>query len=334
MTSPVDRRAVLAAGGAAAIMALLRSAYAASLSPPDPGPRLPGAFGPGSRRPFSANQTITTLVPGRLHRVGCLVRTERLSWLPADVEGYEPLNCYVLTDADHCIFVETGMPIALPAVKAALDTLVGERKVWVSFTRNESDCIGNMGYILGTCAQPTLLFGGAGGILEWINDPSVSMLEVRDFLGRIPMEWSRNGTRNDIGTFGLEWIDAGYKQMILTQWAFERSTGCLFTSDAFGFRHLATVDSPPVIESARGLPDAGTVAREIAERMHWMRESSYPELIARVERIFAERDVQMIAPVHGCIIRGRQAVTAHVRLALEALRAASRIADRERARYV
>lgn len=334
MTSPVDRRAVLAGGSAAAVMALLRSAYAAGLAPPDAGSRLPGAFGPGSRRPFSANQTITTLVPGRLHRVGCLVRTERLSWLPGDVEGYEPLNCYVLTDADHCIFVEMGMPIALPAVKAALDTLVGGRKVWVSFTRNEADCIGNMGYILGTCAQSTLLFGSAGGILEWINDPAVSMLEVRDFLGRIPIEWSRNGMRNAIGSFDLEWLDAGYKQMILTQWAFERSTGCLFTSDGFAFRHLATVDSPPVIESARGLPAVDTVAREIAERMHWLREASYPQLIEGMERIFAERDVRMIAPAHGCVIRGREAVTAHVRLAVQALRAAGRIVDRERARYV
>jgi flavorubredoxin len=94
------------------------------------------------------------------------------------------------------------------------------------------------------------------------------------------------------------------------------------------------VDSPPVIESARGLPAVDTVAREIAERMHWLREASYPQLIEGMERIFAERDVRMIAPAHGCVIRGREAVTAHVRLAVQALRAAGRIVDRERARYV
>jgi hypothetical protein len=333
MSNSMDRRKVLAGASAAAVMALLRESYAASLPAAATG-RLPGALDPGSRRAFSANQTITTLVPGRLYRVGCVVRTERLSWLAGDTDGFEPLNAYVLTDPDHCIFVDMGMPIALPAVQAALDTLVGERKVWVSYTRNEADCIGNMGYILGTCPDPTLLFGGAGGILEWINDPAVSMMEVRDFLGRIPIVGSKNGVRSDIGSFALNWFDAGYKQMLLTQWSFEASTGCLFTSDAFGFRHLADAESSPVVSSARNLPSVDAVARETVARMNWMRESSYPEVIERVGKIFRDNDVQIIAPVHGAVIKGREAVAAHVQLVLKALKAASGIVDQERTRYV
>jgi hypothetical protein len=68
--------------------------------------------------------------------------------------------------------------------------------------------------------------------------------------------------------------------------------------------------------------------------MHWMRGASYPDVLARFETIFAERDVQMIAPVHGCIIRGRAAVRAHVRLMLEAMRLASEIPSEEETRYV
>jgi hypothetical protein len=56
-----------------------------------------------------------------------------------------------------------------------------------------------MGYVFGSCPQPTLLFGSAGGILEWVNDPAVSILEVRDFLGRIPIVEARNGAQRDIG---------------------------------------------------------------------------------------------------------------------------------------
>ncbi|MEO7245271.1 MAG: hypothetical protein ABIX12_09010, partial [Rubrivivax sp.] len=317
----------------------LRSSYAANLAgaPATSAagtPHAPGGLERGSKRAFSANQTITTLVPGRLHRVGCVVRAERLSWLPSDLDGYEPLNAYVVTDEQNCVFVEPGMPILLPALKAAIETLVGERKVWVNFTRNEADCIGNMGYVFGTCPQPTLLFGGAGGILEWINDPAVSILEVRDFLGRIPIVEAKNGTTRDIGALRFGWLEAAYRQMLITQWAYEASTGCLFTSDAMGYRHLSSVDAPPVIDSPRNLPAVETVTAEIARRMNWLRESDYPEVLERFEAVFRERDVQIVAPIHGCVIKGREAVAAHVKLVSKALRAARNVVDAERARYV
>jgi hypothetical protein len=337
MSDEVDRRALLGGAGAAAIMALLRDSYAASL--PAEGAagtaaRPRGGLDAASKRAFSANQTITTLVPDRLYRVGCVVRAERLSWLPADLDGYEPLNAYVVTDPQHCVFVEPGMPILLPALKSAIESLVGDRKVWVNFTRNEADCIGNMGYVFGTCPNPTLLFGGAGGILEWINDPAVSILEVRDFLGRIPIVEAKNDSARDIGTLRFAWFQAPYRQMLITQWAWEASTGCLFTSDAMGYRHLASVDAPPVIDSPRDLPSVEAVTAEIAKRMNWMRESDYPEVLERFEAVFRERDVQLIAPIHGCVIQGRAAVAAHVKLVSKALRAARNVIDAERARYV
>lgn len=335
MSDGIDRRSLLGGASAGAIMALLRSSYAASLPPTGEAARSPAALEAASRRAFAANQTITTLVPGRLHRVGCVVRAERLSWLPADIPGgFEPLNAYVLTDDANCVFLEPGMPILLPALKAAIDSLVGTRKVWVNYTRNEADCIGNMGYVFGSCPEPTLLFGGAGGILEWINDPAVSIMEVRDFLGRIPIVEAKNDTARELGALKLRWMDAGFKQMLITQWVYEAGTGCLFTSDAMGYQHLANVDASPVIDSTRKLPTVDAVAAEIAQRMNWMREADYPEVIERFDRLFRELDVQVIAPIHGCVIKGREVVAAHVKVVSKALRAASRIADSERLRYV
>jgi len=328
----IDRRTVIAGGTAAAVMALLRSAYADAIAATVPA-RARGAPAAGSQRAFAGNQTVTPLVPGRLYRVGCVVRAERLTWLPQDLDGYEPLNCYVLTDAHNLVFADMGAPIMLPAVQAAVDMLAGERKVWLSFSRNEADCIGNLGYLLGTCQGPTLLFGGAGGILEWINDPHVDMLEVRDFLGRIPIVESRNDSSREIGEIRLRWMDARLKQMLMTQWAYESGTGCLFTSEAFGFRHLATADSPVVIDRARDLPPVATVAREIAQRANWMREAQYPDYLRKFEQFFRDNDVRMLAPVHGCVIRGRDAVAAHVMLLRDAMRAASALPDTERLRY-
>jgi hypothetical protein len=290
--------------------------------------------GIASKRNFAANQTVTTLVPDRLYRIGCTVPAQRLSWLPQDLDAWEALNSYVLINDGHCLFIELGIPIARPAMESALASLVGKRRVWLHYSRNEADCIGNMGLVLGTCPNPTLLFGGAGGILEWINDPAVSIMEVRDFLGRIPIELTPNATTRDFGDLRLQWHDAVVKQMLLTQWVFEESTGCLFTSDFFGFRHLATADDAIRITTTRALPAAEVVAREIVARMNWIREADVAELLQRFELFFKERDVRMLAPVHGCIISGREAVAAHVKLAAQALRLAARLPDQDRLRYV
>lgn len=307
---------------AATVMAMLRSNYAAALQT-------------DTAHTLAMQQAVTALIPDRLYRIGCTVPAKRLSWLANDLPGqFEALNAYLLIEKDHAVFIDMGAPIMLPAVRDALASVVGNRRVFVSYTRNEADCIGNMGWILGSCPNPTLLFGGAGGILEWINDPAVSIMEVRDFLGRVPIVESRNGTTNRIGTIEIEWLDAGLKQMLMTQWAFEANSGCLFTSDAFGFRHLQSVDDAPLVESRRRLPSADTVARELVARMHWMRGASYPDILARFDKIFEERDVRMIAPVHGCVIRGRSAVQAHVRLMQQAMRLASEIPSEEETRYV
>ena len=333
MADGFDRRALLGGASAAAIMTLLRGAHAGTTPVGEPS-RARGALSASTRRVFAAQQTITTLVPERLYRVGCVVRAERLSWLAEDLDAFEPLNFYLLTDRDNCVFMDLGAPIVLPALQSALDSLVGRRRVWVNFTRNEADCIGNLGYVLGSCPNPTMLFGSAGGILEWINDPHVSIMEVRDFLGRIPIEMTPNGTSKRLGELDLSWFDAGLKQMGMTQWAYESTSGCLFTSDTFGYRHAATAESPVVIDSTRGLPSVDAVAREIVARINWLREADAPELIERIEAVFAAHDVRLLAPVHGCVIRGREAVAAHLRLTLAALKRARSLPDRERLRYV
>lgn len=330
MSHFVDRRSILRGASAGVVMAVLAGNDPAEAGQTARGP----APVPADKRAFAGNQAVTELVPGRLYRIGCMIKAQRLSWLPEDLDGYEPVNAYLLTDANNAVFFEMGLPIARPAIEQAIKTKVGNRRVYVNFSRNEADCIGNMGYVLGTCRNPTLLYGTAGGILEWINDPHVSELEVLNFLGRIPIESAKNGETKQIGDLNLTWFDAGSKMMFMTQWMFEKSTGTLFTSDSFGWRHAKALNSPVVVDSAAGMPSVDTVARELVARMNWMRESEYQEVIDRFEGLFRQYDVQMIAPVHGCVIKGREAVRAHVERAVAAMKAARHLPDTERKQYV
>ena len=276
-----------------------------------------------SKQVFSDNQSIYELVPDRLYRVGCTIDAKRLSWLHEDLDAYEPINCYVVIDNDLAFFVDTGAAISEPAVRLAMQDIVGDKKTNVTFTRNEAECIGNLGYILGTANDPTLMFGGVGGIFEWINDPSVAQLDARDFLGKIPVDQVSSPTRKSYGDLTFRWMDAGVKEMFLTQWVFEETTGCLFTSDSYGFRHLNSANAPPVIDSTGDLPTVDFVAKEFAARINWLPGSHFPDVIARLDSLFEELDVQMIAPVHGCVLKGRDVVAEHVALSIKALEAAS-----------
>lgn len=333
MSSGFDRRHLLKGAGSGMVMAVLAGTDPLSAAAVKKGAGKGSAAVDRSGGAFSAHQTITELVPGRLYRIGCMVKAQRLSWLAHDLPGYEPVNAYLLTDANNAVFFEMGLPIARPAMEQAVNTLVGNRRVFVDFSRNEADCIGNMGYLLGTCKSPTLLYGTAGGILEWINDPHVSELEVLNFLGRIPIESAKNGETKKVGDLEMTWLDAGSKMMLMTQWMYEKSTGTLFTSESFGWRHSPTLDTPVVVESAKDMPSVDTVAHEMVARMNWMRESTYPKVIDRFASIFQKYDVQMIAPVHGRVIKGREAVAAHVELAVAAMTAAAKLPDMERLQY-
>jgi flavorubredoxin len=319
----INRRVVHKGATAAAIMAVLRGENTVAATQRHPNGTLP----------FAGNQTVTTLIPDRLYRIGCVVKAERLSWLAEDLNAFEPLNAYLFTDNDNCIFVDTGSAIMLPAIKSALDIIDG-RQVRVYFTRNEAETIGNLGFILGTCENPIMLFGSAGGILEWVNDPAVSILEVRNFLGRIAVENARNGVEQDIGSFGFKYMEAVTKQMGMTQWAYEKSTGTLFTACSFGWRHLSAVDDPTIVESGSNLPSVDAVAREMVAKCNWMPEAVFPERIEAFQKVFQDHDVQMLAPNHGRVIRGRKAVAAHVDLAVKAMHAASKLPDTERLQYV
>jgi hypothetical protein len=77
-----------------------------------------------------------------------------------------------------------------------------------------------------------------------------------------------------------------------------------------------------------------TVATEMVAKCNWMPEGEFPERIELFEKVFKDHDVQALAPVHGCVIKGRKAVAAHVKLALNAMHAASKLPDTQRLRYV
>ncbi|WP_165966622.1 hypothetical protein [Actinomadura sp. 7K507] len=258
---------------------------------------------------------VTELVPGTLYRIGATVPARDLTWTPGGPGVHEPLNCYLLTTPDEAIFLDTGPAIVRPQVMAAAREQVdGGRSLWIFPTRNEFDCVGNLGPLLDLRDDARLLFGGGGGILEWIGDA-----DGRGFLGRREIVLAPNGTSTAFsGGVRLHWMDAPVKEMFLTQWAYEESTRTLFTSDFFGWVHARSATGPVVADRPDDLPEAAEVAAEIPHRVNWLPGATAPDVLEAFERTVTAYDVERIAPVHGQVISG----AATVRRALDDTRAA------------
>lgn len=248
---------------------------------------------------------VVELVPELLYRIGTVVPAVDLTWM-ADAPGrYEPLNCYLVRTRREAIFLDTGSAVLRPQLAEAARTLVGDRSLWVFPSRNEFDCVGNLGYLLGLREDARLLFGGGGGILEWINDPAVDELESRSFLGRREIVLAPNGTTTEFADdVRFHWIDAPVKEMFLTQWAYEERTRTLFTSDLFGWSHLDHPGAPIVAGAPGELPELGAVVDELPRRVNWLPGACAPEVRAAFDEVVTGYDVEIIAPVHGQVLRG------------------------------
>lgn len=262
---------------------------------------------------------VTALVPDLLYRIGSVVGADHLSWLPWDASGYEPLNCYLFTLPDQAIFIDTCPAIAEPAVQRALIELVGDRQVLVFPSRNEAECVGNLGLLLGRGRDSRLLFGGGGGILEWINHPDAPPLTPDNFLDVTPIDSAANGTSSEFGRLSFDWMNAPVKEMFLTQWAYERSTKTLFTSDFFGWQHLADPQASVVHTAADPSPGAQAVADEIVNRINWLPGAYCPQVLQGFSEVMSTYDIEIIAPVHGAVLSGKELVQRSVAIADEAL---------------
>lgn len=252
---------------------------------------------------------LVPLVPGTLYRIGGVVPARDLTWTADSKTRWEALNSYLLTTENEAVFIDTGTRICEPQMEHAVRELVGDRSVWVFPTRNEPDCIGNLGLVLGLSEQARLLFGGGGGILEWINDPAVDEQISRGFLNRRQIVPASNGTSQEFSEeVRFHWMDAPVKEMFLTQWAYEERTRTLFTSDFFGWSHLETPDGPVVADGSDGLPGVDEIAEEIPHRFNWLPGAHCPEVLDAFEETVARHPIERIAPVHGRVISGREAV--------------------------
>ena len=249
----------------------------------------------------------------------------RVSWVPAGAVGYQPSNCYLLTEGDSRLLIDSGLAIHSGQILDDLAALVGEGGgLSVFFTRSEMDCVSNLEPIAGRFDIERLFTGGVINPFDAFDDLSRMALRGR----RHQIDAKRTGegdslaraTQIEVAPGRMVEVESPLLRLLPTFWGWDEETGTLFTSDTFTHGVMQRPDGPRIIDST---VDDTTTAEQVAGHLYakyeWIPRSTCEPLREWLTDKFDSLDPETIAPSRGCVLRGRDVVRRHLDFMLAAL---------------
>jgi len=213
----------------------------------------------------------------------------------------EAVRVYVLLNDDCPLLFDAGSHIHRESVMTDLKELLGDTAPgYVFLTHTELPHTGNMSAIAKT--WPEIKFVVSSGILPHVELPW--------WVAEEQVEYGYAGTDGEYGGRAIAFSDGILKDQPGTHWMFDDRTGTLFTADAFGYFFPDSAEQMFDDEMEDGIPQ---------EWFHRYHESVFRFLPLvpgyrvndDIDKVFAKRNVNVIAPTHGNAIRGN--VPVHVR---------------------
>ncbi len=267
------------------------------------------------------------LVPDRLYRLGDMLSLDgRISWAPPDLRGYQPANCYLVVEGRNATLIDTGPALQEREIVEQLKSVLPSgAHLTVFVTRLEPEGLGNIGPIQAAVGIDHIITGGIPNMFDsWNEIPGfVELWNNRaDWLGdRTFMDRVATGEPVPMGGSDRLLVLPAPLRILATFWVYDRETHTLFTTDVFGH---TSVESPAESPVRSSLAEDGTTYE--SARAHVL--AKFPRIpYAHMEpvddklgAIFAERQVDTIAPMHGCVLRGEALVNKHLEILHRILR--------------
>lgn len=245
--------------------------------------------------------SVIELVPGCLYALGASLELHgHTSWAAAAASGLQRSSCYLLLGDHQAVLIDTGPAVVRPCVMNQLRALLPQHpKLSVFLTRAEFETSGNLGAIAATFPLDAVYTGGAANPFDGFE---LAMSAQGRHLDQIPAHRIAAGDFIPIGPGRNLQVLTPSLRMLSAYWAYDTGSKALFPSDAFGY----TVDSADVT--------ADEAWRNLAARYWWLPGAQTEQMVDSLRNVFESREIEIIAPVHGCIFTGRTAVTRHYRL--------------------
>jgi hypothetical protein len=290
--------------------------------------------------PAPAAGKILELSEGRLYALQHPFALDgRVSSYPASARGYSAANCYLLTEPDAALLIDTGFGKDEPAIRAQIESLTAPGLPLSLFPLrlNEFMSINNVEsfagyfnveqcYTSNVDAALWFDFGAKAegrGILESMNVVAVTRADT---------------IRVGKGDRAIDVMQAPIR-LIATRWLYDRATKTLFASDMFTHVWRDSEQGPWIVQETNkdSADNDSTSLSDVRSFMlntrYWWLEGAPTDSIRRgIGNVFDKYDIETIAPGYGCVLRGRNVVARHYQMLDEFLKASDK--SRMVSRYV
>lgn len=215
-----------------------------------------------------------------LYQIGEHVQTEH---------GLEAILTYVILNDGSPLLIDCGSHIHRDSVMEQLNELLGDAvPEFLFLTHSELPHAGNIAAV--TEKWPDIKVIVSNVMLPYIE--VLPVLPLDQITQVVP------GTKIEMTGRTIEFVDALLKDQPGSHWIHDSLTGALFTGDGFGYMDTEENSQSIVDGSADDVSQtAFETYHKIAFRfLRWIK----PERIAAdLRKMFAKRNVQVIAPIHG-----------------------------------
>jgi flavorubredoxin len=260
------------------------------------------------------------LVPDRLYALGGVVKNEdRISYVPAGVGGYLPINCYLVKEGSQAVLVDTGAACHRDQVLGQLhDLLEKGSRLSVFMTRPEGECIGNLDAVLTELGAEHVYGGGTLNPFDFIDDVLDHMMDeasdedtVAALTGR-QLQRKRDGEYLELAAGRRLRVFAAPLRILTTFWLYDESTGALFCSDFFSHNMIGRPGDEQVVRAAGSDDRLGAAEDEmrahLCTKFEWLSVSDTAPVKGLVQQLLDSIHVEFIAPSYGSVVAGREAV--------------------------
>jgi flavorubredoxin len=274
-----------------------------------------------------------SLVGEKIHLLGSSMPIDgRISWYPDSDRGrFVPFNSYLLQQGESFLLVEAGVPAVFDHTARQLQAILGGTCVigGLAVTRNEPDCVSNIPRLVREFGLKSVHSPGLMNTLQFFPSDEANMKEKAFSHAATELQMLNFGVGCTPSLAGgevrisddraLEVVAVPLK-VLPTVWYYDRAARTMFCSDSFSdetggeadVRILSVVDEQEVL-----------VARfheNFSRKFDWLARSELSKVIAEVENIFDQYEIEVLAPNRGLVIRGRDAVSAKTAALLTTLK--------------
>jgi hypothetical protein len=284
------------------------------------------------RHAFSGG--IATLADGRLHALQNPFRLDgRVSAYPASARGFSVANCYLLTEDDGALLIDTGFGKDEPTIRGQIEALIAPGLPLSMFPLrlNEFMSINNVESFAGHFNVETCYTSNIDAAL-WFDFGAKQ--DGRDILKSMKVTAVTRADTIALGKAGraIDVMQAPIR-LIATRWLYDRATRTLFSSDLFTHVWRDGAAGPWIVTDADDATTPADLRSFMLNTRYWWLEGAPTDSIRRgIAEVFDNYDIETIAPGYGCILSGRAVVARHYAMLDEFLKSCDK--GRMVSRYV